>query len=360
MKLLIVVGTRPNFVKITQFLSNSGKDDDIEISLVHTGQHYDDKMSDIFLSQFGLEPDYWLDVGQDSPSFQIAKVISGLEKVLSDHSPDLVMVVGDVNSTLAAAIAANKNGIKVAHLESGLRSNDRTMPEEINRLVVDHIADYLFVTEQSGIDNLAREGIPKERIFLVGNTMIDTLVAYDQQIQESRIREDLMIDEGYALVTLHRPSNVDNREDLTRIIELLNVAAHDRKIVFPIHPRTAKQLKEFGLEAGMSLNKNIILCEPFAYFDFQHLLLHAQFVITDSGGIQEETTFRRKPCLTLRPNTERPATVDEGTNVLCKFTPDVVSAYIDQIDSGQFKRGKIPRLWDGNATQRVIQVIKRL
>jgi len=360
MKLLIVVGTRPNFVKITQFLSNSGKDDDIEISLVHTGQHYDDKMSDIFLSQFGLEPDYWLDVGQDSPSFQIAKVISGLEKVLSDHSPDLVMVVGDVNSTLAAAIAANKNGIKVAHLESGLRSNDRTMPEEINRLVVDHIADYLFVTEQSGIDNLAREGIPKERIFLVGNTMIDTLVAYDQQIQESRIREDLMIDEGYGLVTLHRPSNVDNREDLTRIIELLNVAAHDRKIVFPIHPRTAKQLKEFGLEVGMSLNKNIILCEPFAYFDFQHLLLHAQFVITDSGGIQEEATFRQKPCLTLRPNTERPVTVGEGTNVLCEFTPDVVLAHIDQIDSGRFKRGKIPALWDGKATQRVMQVIKEL
>ncbi|MCI5209838.1 MAG: UDP-N-acetylglucosamine 2-epimerase (non-hydrolyzing), partial [Candidatus Electrothrix sp. ATG2] len=339
LKVLFVVGTRPNFVKITQFFNQTLTQDAVEYRLVHTGQHYDAQLSDSFFQQFGIVPDYFLNIGQGTPSRQIADVIRGIEDVLKRYQADIVMAVGDVNSTLAAAVAANKCGIKVAHIESGLRSYDRSMPEEINRVAVDHIADYLFVTEQSGIDNLLKEGIQQERMFLVGNTMIDTLVAYNRQICASQILDKLQLDKGnYGLVTIHRPSNVDRKTDLVRTVELLNVAAQTRKILFPVHPRTAQKMRAFGLNSGIEVDSHVILCEPLSYFDFQHLLMHSQFVLTDSGGIQEETTFRQKPCITLRPNTERPITLTEGTNVLCDFTPEAVSAHIQSIDSGYFKQ----------------------
>ena len=360
-KVLIVVGTRPNFVKVTQFFNSTKIDGSIDFKLVHTGQHYDVKMSDVFMDQFNLSPDYWLNVGQGKSCQQIAGVIQGLEDVLVQFSADLVMVVGDVNSTLAGGIAANKLGVKVAHLESGLRSFDRSMPEEINRLATDHIADYLFVTEQSGINNLKNEGIDDSRIFFVGNTMIDTLVAFDKEIKGRGIRKKLGLENGmpYALVTMHRPSNVDDVSDMRRTIDLLASVTEKHNVVFPVHPRTAKQMEEFGFGAKDIEKGRLILCKPLSYFDFQCLLLHCQFVLTDSGGIQEESTFRGKPCLTLRPNTERPVTIDIGTNVLCDFTVDAIAGHIADIDSGDFRQdSSIPDLWDGKASERICKILK--
>ena len=356
-KILIVVGTRPNFIKITRFKRvNEQLGNPFEIKIVHTGQHYDSKMADVFFEQFELEPDFWLEIPPASANIQMAEIMIRLEKALEEFHPDLMMVVGDVNSTFAAALTANKMDIKIAHIESGLRSFDRTMPEEINRLLTDEITDYFFVTEQSGYDNLINEKRKKENIFFVGNTMIDTLVGFDNKIQQSDILKKLGISKKeFVLMTMHRPATVDFEEGLKKLLAVIEYITQKSSLVFPIHPRTLNRIEEFGLMNRVKQNKKIILTEPLDYFAFQKLTNDCAYVITDSGGIQEETTFRKIPCLTLRANTERPSTVDVGTNELVPFDIKVISEKIEQILSGNYKKGDIPKMWDGKATDRILQ-----
>lgn len=360
-KILIVVGTRPNFIKVTRFKQVAKNYPQIEIKFVHTGQHFDEKMSKIFFEQFGLEPDFMLNIGQGTPNTQMANVMLGLEKVALEYQPDLMMVVGDVNSTFAAALTANKMGIKSAHLESGLRSFDRTMPEEINRLLTDEIVDYYFVTEQSGLDELKNEGIANEKVFFVGNTMIDSLVEFENQTQASDILNTYQLNpKEYVLMTMHRPSNVDEKDGLMTLIEIIKSITSKLKLVFPIHPRTVSKLKNFGLWQEIENLDNLIFSEPLDYFSFQKLTSDCKFVVTDSGGIQEETTYRQIPCLTLRNNTERPITVTMGSNVLVPYNIQDVNHYINQIMNGSFKKGKIPPLWDGKSTERIVEILNQL
>jgi UDP-N-acetylglucosamine 2-epimerase (non-hydrolysing) len=360
-KILIVVGTRPNFIKVTRFRQVAQNFPELEVKFVHTGQHFDQKMSQIFFDQFDLRPDFMLNIGQGTPNSQMANVMLGLEKVCSEYMPDLLIVVGDVNSTFAAALTGNKMGIKVAHLESGLRSFDRDMPEEINRLLTDEIADYYFVTEQSGIDHLKSEGKPMDKVFFVGNTMIDSLVAFEEQVQQSQIMNDMQLEKGkFVLMTMHRPSNVDKEEGLIVLIQIIKSITKNYKLVFPIHPRTVAKLKQFGLWAEIEHLEGLIFSEPMDYFAFQKLTAECQFVVTDSGGIQEETTFRSVPCLTLRNNTERPSTVDIGSNVLVPYTLNDLEIQIAKIHDGTFKKGAVPPLWDGKSTDRIMEVINSI
>jgi UDP-N-acetylglucosamine 2-epimerase (non-hydrolysing) len=356
-RILIVVGTRPNFIKITQFKKvNQQMGNPFDIKIVHTGQHYDDKMAAIFFQQFELEPDYFLNIPQASANSQMAEIMLRLEKVIIDYKPALVMAVGDVNSTFAAAFTAHKLGIQVAHIESGLRSYDRGMPEEINRLLTDEISDYYFITEQSGLDNLIKEGRSKDKLHFVGNTMIDTLVAFNHKIEESKILDEYnLITQKFVLMTMHRPATVDFEEGLTKLLDIIEYVNKNYKLVFPIHPRTLGKLQQFGLMERVKANDKIILTEPLDYFAFQKLTAHCRFVITDSGGIQEETTFRRVPCLTLRPNTERPSTVTIGTNELVPFDIETVQNKINSIIEGTYKKGDIPPMWDGKSTERILQ-----
>lgn len=357
-KILVVVGTRPNFIKVTQFKREAKKFPEIDLKIVHTGQHFDQKMADVFFRQLNIFPDYFLEASNTSVVKQFADIMIKLEELIQNtFKPDLLLVVGDVNSTLAAALTANKTGVKLAHLESGLRSCDNTMPEENNRILTDAISDYYFITENSGLINLEKEKQSGKK-FLVGNTMIDTLVAHEEEIQNSPILETLSVQSGdFALVTIHRPSNVDKEENLFKIIELLEFICQKRKVVFPIHPRTRNKLMEYGVYDRIKFNNQIILTEPLDYFSFQKLIFDCKYIITDSGGIQEESTFRRKPCLTLRPNTERPSTIDIGTNVLLEFNIESIGERIQQIESGNYKKGNIPELWDGKATQRILKIL---
>lgn len=360
-KILTVVGTRPNFIKITQLDRELDQYNGyFKHVLVHTGQHFDKNMSDIFFEQFRLRtPDYIMNVKGQSPAAQIGSIIIELDKILVEEKPDLVIVVGDVNSTAASAIAANKNNIRVAHLESGLRSFDRDMPEEINRLVTDQIADLFFVTEQSGYDHLVSEHVPLSKIFFVGNTMIDTLVAFEAEVAASDILDKLAIkNRPFVLMTMHRPSNVDTKERIEILLDIIEHICTSKHLVWPIHPRTLQNLKKFGLSERFEKIPNIILTEPLDYFAFQHLISKAHFIVTDSGGIQEETTFRQVPCLTLRENTERPVTVTLGTNTLVEYNAASVISYIAQIEGGTYKKGAIPPLWDGRATARIVAAIK--
>ncbi|MBL7916314.1 MAG: UDP-N-acetylglucosamine 2-epimerase (non-hydrolyzing) [Bacteroidia bacterium] len=361
-KILIVVGTRPNFIKVTQFKKvNEQLGSPFDIKIVHTGQHYDDKMADVFFRQFELTPDYFLNIPADSANTQMAEIMLRLEKVAKEFNPSLMMVVGDVNSTFAAAITANKMGLKIAHIESGLRSNDRTMPEEINRLLTDEITDYFFVTEQSGWDHLIAENKPKDSLFFVGNTMIDTLVAFEHKIQKDEVLTKLGIKKDqFALMTMHRPATVDFKEGLTKLIDIIDFITESMHLVFPIHPRTTGKLESFGLMNRIRDNKKLILTEPLDYFAFQKLTSDCKFVITDSGGIQEESTFRRIPCLTLRPNTERPSTITIGTNELVPFDVTIVKEKIENIKAGKHKKGEIPPFWDGDSTRRILEVCKVL
>lgn len=361
-KILIVVGTRPNFIKVTQFKKvNTQLGSPFDIKIVHTGQHYDDKMADVFFRQFELTPDYFLNIPAESANTQMAEIMIRLEKVLKEFTPSLVMVVGDVNSTFAAALTANKTGYKIAHIESGLRSYDRSMPEEINRILTDEITDYFFVTEQNGIDNLIAENKQKESVFFVGNTMIDTLVAFEDKIQKDKILENLKIKrQEYALMTMHRPATVDFSDGLTKLINIIDFITASMHLVFPIHPRTTAKLEHFGLMDRIRSNKKLILTEPLDYFSFQKLTEGSKFVITDSGGIQEETTFRQIPCLTLRPNTERPSTITIGTNELVPFDDLIVKGKIESIKDGSYKKGEVPPLWDGNATRRILEECLKL
>lgn len=360
-KILIVVGTRPNFIKVTRFKEVAKQHPGLEVRFVHTGQHFDQKMSQVFFDQFDLRPDFLLNIGQGTPNTQMANVMLGLEKVCLDYQPDLLMVVGDVNSTFAAALTGNKMGIRVAHLESGLRSFDRAMPEEINRLLTDEIADLYFVTEQSGIDHLIGEGKPKDHIHFVGNTMIDSLVAFNDEVMKSRVLEEMSLSKGgFVLMTMHRPSNVDKLEGLEVLIQMIKSIVKNYQLVFPIHPRTVAKLKDFGLWSSLENLKGLIFCEPLDYFAFQKLTAECAFVVTDSGGIQEETTYRGVPCLTLRNNTERPSTIDIGSNVLVKYTLNDLEAEIEKIRNGTFKKGAVPPLWDGKSTERIMEVLERL
>ncbi|OJY87926.1 MAG: UDP-N-acetylglucosamine 2-epimerase [Sphingobacteriales bacterium 40-81] len=361
-KVYIVVGTRPNFIKVTQFKTAGQWNENIQIKIIHTGQHYDAGMSDIFFQQLGLTPDYFLNIRPASPNRQIGEIMDNLETLFEEiEKPDILLVVGDVNSTLAAALCANKLGIKLGHVESGLRSFDRTMPEEINRLITDEITDYFFVTESSGYGNLINEGKPENRIFFVGNTMIDTLVAYNKEIEQSPILTELELEsEDYVLMTMHRPATVDCLEGLQKLRQIIEFITQDLKLVFPIHPRTLKNFEKFGLKDAFESNKRLLYTPPLDYFAFQKLITRCKYVITDSGGIQEETTFLRKPCLTLRPNTERPVTVEIGSNTLIPLDIQIIEEFISAINSGRYKSGSVPDKWDGKATQRILEVVLSL
>ena len=358
-RILTIVGTRPNFIKVTQF-ARVFADHGLDHQLLHTGQHYDLNMAGVFFAQFGLQPDHQLALEHRTPTGQMADILLGLERFFTTWRPDLVLVPGDVNSTLAAALAANKLGIPIGHIESGLRSADRAMPEEHNRVLTDHLADLLFVTEQSGLDNLQKEHIPADRIHFVGNTMIDTLVAFQDHIAASDILQKTGVPEGgYFLMTMHRPATVDNQEGMEKLTRVLRFLAEKMPVVFPVHPRTRKKLESFQLLADWQSIPQLHLLEPQGYFAFQKLIAGARAVITDSGGIQEETTFCQVPCLTLRPNTERPSTLDPGSNTLVPFEVEVLAHHIDQILQDTYKAGSIPPLWDGKASERIAEQIVR-
>lgn len=316
-------------------------------------------LSDVFFKDLDLpQPDYSLGIGSESHARQTAKIMIEFEKVLLAESPELVIVVGDVNSTLACAIVSAKIGIPVAHIEAGLRSFDRTMPEEINRVLTDTVSDFLFVTEQSGVENLKKEGIDESRIHLVGNVMIDSLMFHQSKSRQSKILEQLVLEpKTYTLVTLHRPSNVDSAEGLSRILQIFRRIAGRTKIVFPIHPRTRKMFSRYNLEHEVSTIGGLTLIDPVGYLDFHKLMENASLVLTDSGGIQEETTFLGIPCLTLRENTERPITVEIGSNELCGLDVDKVTQRSLDILSGQKKKSNVPFLWDGKSAERIVGII---
>ena len=359
-RILNIVGARPNFMKVAPIHRLMLQSNTLEPKLVHTGQHYDAAMSKVFFTDLGMpEPDIYLGVGSGSHAVQTSQVMVELEKVMLEMKPDLVLVVGDVNSTLAASIVAAKLWIPVAHVEAGLRSFDRKMPEEINRILTDSVAEFLFVTEKSGLENLEKEGTPKSKIHFVGNVMIDSLVQNLKSAQNSTILEQLTLDErGYSLVTLHRPNNVDNRDNFTKILDAFEVIQQKIKIIFPIHPRTRKMLKDFGFTSRIEKMKNLKLLDPIGYLDFIKLTEKSKFVLTDSGGIQEETTYLGIPCLTLRENTERPITVEVGTNQLIGMdTSKIIDAGL-KILNGDSKKGQVPELWDGHTAERIVRIVE--
>lgn len=364
-KIILVVGARPNFMKVAPILHElrnvaSNKFDTL---LVHTGQHYDANMSDIFFDQLDMpKPDRFLGVGSGSHAEQTARVMIEMEKLLEEEKPDLVLVAGDVNSTLAAAIVTVKAGIKLGHIESGLRSFDRAMPEEINRIVADEFSDFCFVTEPSGLENLSNEGIAKERVFYVGNTMIDTLIKYRPEAVSrfEELSKKFNIQDGeFALVTLHRPSNVDGIHNLTLLVELFEeMGKFAKRILFPVHPRTRKRLEEFGLTSRVEANDALVLIEPVGYLDFLALEDAAAIVLTDSGGIQEETTVLGVPCLTLRENTERPITIGVGTNVLTGLDTETILRLAERAFNNEWKPSTVPELWDGDAAKRIVKILE--
>lgn len=369
MKVINVVGARPNLMKIAALIKEMKQHPEITSILVHTGQHYDENMSKLFFPDLQLsQPDIYLGVGSDSQAVQTAKIMVGFEEVLLKENPDLVVVVGDVNSTIACALVAVKINIPVAHVEAGLRSFDRNMPEEINRILTDAISDYLFVTEKSGEVNLLIEGRPEENIFFVGNIMIDTLLKNKERSNRSEIQSKLNVKpRDYALLTLHRPSNVDIEEVFVEILEALEEVQNHIKIVFPVHPRTRKRIEEFDLAKRFNFlcNKNqlgaarngFIMIDPLGYLDFLKLMSDAKFVFSDSGGIQEETTVLGVPCLTIRKNTERPVTVEEGTNVVVGTDKKIIIEESHKIINTYSDKGEIPYLWDGKAAQRIVEIL---
>jgi UDP-N-acetylglucosamine 2-epimerase (non-hydrolysing) len=317
-------------------------------------------MSAVFFEQLELpHPDYYLGVGGGSHTQQTAKIMLAFEEILAAEQPDLVLVVGDVNSTIACALVAVKMGIPVAHVEAGLRSGDRRMPEEINRMLTDTISDLLFVTEPSGITNLQKEGIPSEKIYFTGNCMIDSLVFYQEKSARMAVLESYKLRaKNYVLITMHRPSNVDTKAGLETIQQMIALIAPQHPVVFPIHPRTRSNFEQHGLFQALEAIPNLTLLEPQGYLEFQQLMTHATAVLTDSGGVQEETTYLQVPCLTFRESTERPVTVEVGSNeLLSELDPVLAYAKVKQILNGDWKQGKVPDLWDGKAAQRIVAVI---
>ena len=363
MKIINIVGARPNFMKMAPIIEAMNKyPDRIEHLLVHTGQHYDERMSKAFFDDLGMpKPDIDLEVGSGSHAEQTARIMVAFEKVCLEHKPDLVIVVGDVNSTMACTITAKKLGIKVAHVEAGLRSRDMSMPEEINRLCTDVLCDYLFTTDHFADENLRAEGVPDEKIFFVGNVMIDTLLKHKEMASKLTLHRHLGLQPGgYATMTLHRPGNVDDPQILAGLLEALSAIAKELPIIFPIHPRTRKMAQQFGLEHYLNSGDRVegIWCtEPLGYLEFLHLNMNARLVLTDSGGLQEETTVLGVPCITIRPNTERPITCTEGTNVLVGNDPTKVLEAAHQILHGPDITGRIPEKWDGRAAERIVEIL---
>lgn len=357
MKIHLISAARPNFMKIAPVYHTLMAEPWAEPLIVHTGQHYDINMSDSFFRDLNLpEPNIHLGIGSGTHAQQTGNVMIAYEKVLMDAPPDMVLVVGDVNSTMAATIAAVKIGIPVAHLEAGLRSFDRTMPEEINRLVTDAIADLLMTPSPDGDANLRNEGVAEHKIHRVGNVMIDSLEMLRSKIEAQEAYKEFGVASAeYGLVTLHRPSNVDGRDSLEKICIALNEISKEKLLVFPVHPRTRKKLEKYDLTSRLAENGRIVLTEPLNYIRFMSMVFNCAFVITDSGGVQEETTYLKIPCFTLRPNTERPITTTIGTNKLCKVD-DIVDRVMETIfDDISYA---VPDLWDGKTSQRVASVLK--
>lgn len=358
-KVALVVGARPNYMKAAPLMRAMKRRACFEPVLVYTGQHYDFRMSEIFAPEPGRpEPHSHLAVGARTPTWQTAKIMAGFEKVLEEIQPNLVMVVGDVTSTLACSMVAAQVGIPIAHIESGLRSFDRTMPEEIVRLVTDQLSEYLFTPSPEADENLLREGIAPERIFLVGNVMVDSLSANLKQSQKSDVHNRLGVRPGnYGVLALHRAANVDRRRTLTRMLCGLNLIQKEIPIVFPAHPRILERINEFGLAERLAQMTSLHLVEPLGYFDFLAIMSQSILMLTDSGGIQEETTALGTPCLTLRDNTERPITITEGTNTLVGTDVDLLVAETRKILNGCKKIGRVPDLWDGRSADRIADVL---
>lgn len=358
MKLTIIAGARPNFMKIApvihaiQEAQSAGKD--ISYRLVHTGQHYDKNMSGTFFEELNIPmPDVNLEAGGGSQAEQTAAIMVAFEKELIANPSDLIVVVGDVTSTMACSIVAKKLNTRVAHIEAGIRSWDLTMPEEINRMVTDSITDYFFTTSEIANTNLRNAGISDDRIFFVGNVMIDTLLANIDRFRKPDFYDSLQLEEGkYLVLTMHRPANVDEASKLKRTMDEILNNTHGLPVIFPIHPRTAKIFRELGIESPM-----LKIVDPLGYLEFNYLVRHCKAVVTDSGGITEETTVMHVPCMTLRDNTERPETCTIGTNELVGTNPDAIKPALDKLFSGEWKKGGIPELWDGNAAERIIETL---
>ena len=368
LKIITVAGARPNFMKVAPFLKALEKANESSTNcaiismLVHTGQPYDINMSDVFFKNLQIkQPEYHLGIGGAAVGSiveQTARIMVEFEKVLVKEKPDLVVVVGDVTSTISCALTSARYGVKVAHIEAGLRSFDRTMPEEINRILTDQISELLFVTEESGVKNLKNEGISDNKIFLVGNLMIDSLVQFKEVAAKSTILQELGLEkEKYIAATLHRPSSVDDKQTFANLLDAFEKIQTKMKIVLPLHPRSRKKLQEFGLQSKVENMKNLLIVEPIGYFDFLRLMMDAKLVITDSGGIQEETTFLGIPCLTTRNNTERPSTIELGTNVLVGLDKNKLVDEALKVLSGNAKKGVVPPLWDGKAAERAVKII---
>ena len=362
-KIYLIAGARPNFMKIAPIVRALQQQDKLTYKIVHTGQHYDREMNDVFFEELGIpQPDIFMAAGGGSHAQQTAKIMVTFEEYCQAERPDAVLVVGDVNSTLACSIVARKLQIPVAHVEAGLRSGDMRMPEEINRLVTDSITNWFFVTEPSGQQHLLQEGKPASAIHYVGHVMVDNLLYQVKQLAQANTDDfetssfkASLEKRPYGVVTLHRPSNVDQPETLQRISQALKQIARQLPLIFPAHPRTQNNLKKFNIELG----PDITLIGPQAYMPFLHLWKDATVVLTDSGGLQEETTALGVPCITIRENTERPVTVDEGTNTLVGTDPARIQSAVDDILQGRGKQGRRPDLWDGNAAQRIVEILTR-
>jgi UDP-N-acetylglucosamine 2-epimerase (non-hydrolysing) len=370
-KLILVAGARPNFMKIAPLMHALKNHPTIQPILVHTGQHYDVKMSGQFFEELNIPtPDINLEVGSASHAIQTARIMEGFEKVCLDEKPDAVLVVGDVNSTAACTLVAAKLGIKTIHYEAGLRSNDRTMPEEINRLVTDAICDVFITTSVDADENLLKENIPAAKIHMLGNLMIDSLVeqlptALDTKLAFSLLNRSQNIEinkdfeeQKYGVLTFHRPGNVDEKESLTNLVNLWGAISTKIPLVFPVHPRTYKNILQFGLQPVIDSFPNLFFIEPLGYLQFIHLVSCSAFALTDSGGIQEETTYLNIPCLTVRPTTERPVTIWEGSNKLIKL--DEIKNEVQLILQGKGKKGKTPYYWDGHTAERIVELITKL
>ena len=361
----LVAGARPNFMKIAPIVRALQAHGGLAFKIIHTGQHYDREMNDVFFEELGIpQPDVFMAAGGGSHAQQTGKIMIAFEELCQQERPDAVLVVGDVNSTLACSIVAKKLDIPVAHVEAGLRSGDRTMPEEINRLVTDSISDWFFVTEPSGVAHLQREGQPIDAIHYVGHVMVDNVLYQAEKLahtntsgyETSAFKQEHTANGGrYGVITLHRPSNVDDAAMMTRIAGALKEIAQDLPLIFPVHPRTRGNLEKFGIDLG----PNITLVGPQGYMAFLHLWKDAAVVLTDSGGMQEETTALGVPCITIRENTERPVTVDEGSNVLAGTDPQVIVAEARKVLRGEGKAGRRPHLWDGQAATRIVDILAR-
>lgn len=351
-KIITVVGARPNFMKAAPLLRLLEDESAIQSTLVHTGQHYDKNMSDVFFEDLDIKkPDFMLNVGSGSQSYQTGKIMELFEEVCMKINPDLIIVFGDINSTLASSIVAKKMQIQLAHVEAGLRSNDRNMPEEINRLATDAISDYFFITEDSAEKNLIIEGKDKDRIFHVGNLMIDSL-----HYGLNKIKNKEKNNENFGLITLHRPSNVDDSSKLQEIIHDLSIISNEIKLYFSMHPRTKQQI----VKNNISLGKNIIILDTLSYLDFLHLMKHCKVIFTDSGGIQEESTVLMKPCYTLRYNTERPITITQGTNRLVRPEKDMILKSFNKNKFEINKNYSLPFGWDGKCSNRILKIINEI